>query len=101
MTLKELKSLANELQVIKNEKKEILFNNNLSNNQKTEKIANLQPKIDELEAIIEKYNSILEYDENIIRTSCGVTIQGTDLSIEEIGDNEIFVTGKLFTIEIE
>jgi len=58
MTLKELKSLANELQVIKNEKKEILFNNNLSNNQKTEKIANLQPKIDELEAIIEKYNSI-------------------------------------------
>ena len=51
--------------------------------------------------LIEKYKSILEYDENIIRTSSGVTIQGTDLSIEEIGDNEIFVTGKLFTIEFE
>lgn len=51
--------------------------------------------------LIEKYKSILEYDENVIRTSCGVTIQGTDLSIEEIGDNEIFVTGKLFTIEFE
>jgi len=51
--------------------------------------------------LIEKYQSILEYDENIIRTSSGVTIQGTDLSIEEIGDNEIFVTGKLFTIELE
>ena len=51
--------------------------------------------------LIEKYKSILEYDENVIRTACGVTIQGTDLSIEEIGDNEIFVTGKLFTIEFE
>lgn len=51
--------------------------------------------------LIEKYKSILEYDENIIRTSSGVTIQGTSLSIEEIGDNEIFVTGKLLTIEFE
>ena len=51
--------------------------------------------------LIEKYQSILEYDENIIRTSSGIVIQGTDLSIEEIGDNEIFVTGKLVTIELE
>lgn len=51
--------------------------------------------------LIEKYQSILEYDENIIRTSSGVVIQGTDLSIEEIGDNEIFITGKLVTIEFE
>lgn len=51
--------------------------------------------------LIEKYQSILEYDENVIRTSSGVTVQGTDLSIEEIGDNEIFVTGKLFHIEME
>lgn len=51
--------------------------------------------------LIEKYKAILEYDENIIRTSSGVTIQGTSLSIEEIGDNEIFVTGKLLTIEFE
>ena len=51
--------------------------------------------------LIEKYQSILEYDENIIRTSSGVTIQGTDLSIEEISDNEIFITGKLFQIELE
>lgn len=51
--------------------------------------------------LIEKYKSILEYDENVIRTSSGVTIQGTDLSIEEIGDNEIFVTGKLFTVDFE
>lgn len=51
--------------------------------------------------LIEKYNLILEYDENIIRTSCGVTIQGTELNIEEISDNEIFVTGNLLNIELE
>lgn len=51
--------------------------------------------------LIEKYQSILEYDENIIRTASGVTIQGVDLNIEEIADNEIFVTGKLLQIELE
>ena len=51
--------------------------------------------------LIEKYDLILEYDENIIRTSCGVTIQGTGLNIEEIGDNEIFVTGNMLNIELE
>ncbi len=51
--------------------------------------------------LIEKYKSILEYDENIIRTSSGVTIQGTNLNIEEISDNEIFVTGILLNIEFE
>lgn len=51
--------------------------------------------------LIEKYKSIIEYDENIIRTSSGVTIQGTELNIEEISDNEIFVTGNLFHIEME
>lgn len=51
--------------------------------------------------LIEKYNLILEYDENIIRTSCGVTIQGTELNIEEISDSEIFVTGNLLNIELE
>ena len=44
--------------------------------------------------LIEKYKLILEYDENIIRTSGGVTIQG-------ISDNEIFVTGNLINIELE
>lgn len=51
--------------------------------------------------LIEKYNSIIEYDENVIRTENGITIQGTFLNIEEISDNEIFVTGKLFNIEFE
>ena len=51
--------------------------------------------------LIEKYKQILEYDENVIRTSCGVTIQGTELNIEEISDNEIFVTGNLLNIELE
>lgn len=51
--------------------------------------------------LIEKYDLILEYDENMIRTSCGVTIQGTDLNIEEISDNEIFVTGNMLNIELE
>ena len=51
--------------------------------------------------LIEKYQSILEYDENIIRTASGVTIQGVDLNIEEIADNEIFVTGNLLQIELE
>lgn len=51
--------------------------------------------------LIEKYKSILEYDENIIRTSSGITVQGTELNIEEISDNEIFVTGTLLNIEFE
>lgn len=51
--------------------------------------------------LIEKYKSILEYDENIIRTSNGITVQGTDLNIEEISDNELFVTGNLINIEFE
>ena len=51
--------------------------------------------------LIEKYDSILEYDENIIRTLSGVTVQGTDLNIEEISDNEIFITGNLLNIELE
>lgn len=51
--------------------------------------------------LIEKYNSIIEYDENVIRTENGITIQGTLLNIEEISDNEIFVTGKLLDIEFE
>lgn len=51
--------------------------------------------------LIEMYKSILEYDENIIRTYAGVTVQGTDLNIEEINDNEIFITGNLLTVELE
>ncbi len=51
--------------------------------------------------LIEKYQSILEYDENVIRTSSQVTIQGTNLNIEEISDNELFVTGKIMSIEFE
>lgn len=51
--------------------------------------------------LIEKYELIIEYDENIIRTSCGVTIHGTGLNIEEISDNEIFITGNLLNIELE
>lgn len=51
--------------------------------------------------LIEKYSSILEYDENLIRTSCGVTVEGTNLNIEEISDNEIFITGNLLNIELE
>ena len=51
--------------------------------------------------LIEKYQSIIEYDENIIRTSSGIAVEGINLNIEEIGENEIFVTGKIFRIEIE
>ena len=51
--------------------------------------------------LIEKYSSILEYDENIIRTSCGVNVHGTDLNIEEISDNEIFIIGNLLNVELE
>lgn len=51
--------------------------------------------------LIEKYNSILEYDENVIRTANGLMVQGTNLNIEEINDNELFVTGTLLNIEID
>ena len=51
--------------------------------------------------LIEKYDSILEYDENIIRTSSGVNIQGTALNIEEISDNEIFIVGNILNIELD
>ena len=49
--------------------------------------------------LIENYMSILEYDENIIRTSNGIAIQGTELNIVEINDEEMFVTGTLINIE--
>ena len=51
--------------------------------------------------LLEKYQSILEYDENIIRFSCGVTFPGLELSLEEINENEIFITGKLVQLELE
>lgn len=51
--------------------------------------------------LIEKYSSILEYDENIIRTLSGITVQGTALNIEEISDNEIFITGNILNIDLE
>lgn len=51
--------------------------------------------------LVEKYQSILEYDENNIRFSCGLTLQGTELTIEEINDHEIFITGRLMNMEME
>lgn len=51
--------------------------------------------------LIEKYNSIIEYDENVVRTETGITVQGTSLNIEEISDNEIFIRGNLLNIELD
>ena len=48
---------------------------------------------------VENYNGICEYEENVIKLNCKITIWGECLNIEEITDSEIMITGKISDIE--
>lgn len=50
---------------------------------------------------IENYKGIIEYDENLIRLANKVTIVGESLCIEEITNNEVFISGEINNIEFE
>lgn len=50
---------------------------------------------------IENYKGIIEYDDNLIRLTNKVTVLGQSLCIEEISNNEVFISGKINNIEFE
>ena len=51
--------------------------------------------------LIENYKGIVEYNENIISFTNAITLIGKNLNIEEINNDEIFVTGEITNIEFE
>ena len=51
--------------------------------------------------LIENYNGIIEYEENVIRLSNSINIFGSSLNIEEITDDDILITGKIRNVEFE
>lgn len=51
--------------------------------------------------LIENYKGIVEYEEEVIRLSNKICIIGEKLSIEEITDDEIIITGKIKSVEFE
>ncbi len=50
---------------------------------------------------IENYQSILDYNSNLIRMSNNICIYGQDLSVEEISEEDILVIGKIQMVEFE
>ena len=48
---------------------------------------------------IENYKGIIEYSDNIIRLNNGIGVYGNKLNIEEITEDEMFITGNIFSIE--
>lgn len=56
------------------------------------------------EFTIENYRGIIEYEEHKIRLSSKtgeITVYGRNLSINELDNEELLVTGKITSIEIE
>lgn len=51
--------------------------------------------------LIENYKGIIEYDENVIRFVNGVNVFGSDMVMEEISKDEVFITGEILNIEFE
>lgn len=51
--------------------------------------------------LVENYKGIIEYEENIIRLNNGINIFGSNLNVEEITNEDIFITGKINNIEFE
>ena len=51
--------------------------------------------------LVENYKGIIEYDENIIRLVNHINILGTQIKVEEINNDEIFISGKISNIEFE
>ncbi len=53
------------------------------------------------DVLVENYKGIIEYEENIIRLNNGVNIFGNNLNVEEITNEDIFITGKISNVEFE
>lgn len=51
--------------------------------------------------LIENHKGIIEYDENIIRLVSKISVSGNYLKVEEINNDEIFITGEFINIEFE
>lgn len=51
--------------------------------------------------LIENYKGIIEYDENIIRLVSHINILGNYIKVEEINNDEIFITGEIVNVEFE
>lgn len=55
------------------------------------------------EFTIENFIGIIEYETSRIKLKCAsgiVTVRGENLTINELGDGELFVKGKIISIEI-
>ena len=51
--------------------------------------------------LIENHKGIIEYDENIIRLVSHINILGNQIKVEEINNDEIFITGEITNVEFE
>ena len=51
--------------------------------------------------LLENYKGIVEYEDEVIRLSNRICVIGRQLSIEEITDDEILITGEIRNIEFE
>ncbi|MBR4110459.1 MAG: sporulation protein YqfC [Clostridia bacterium] len=51
--------------------------------------------------LIENHKGIIEYDENIIRLVSHINILGNQMNVEEINNEEIFITGEITNVEFE
>lgn len=51
--------------------------------------------------LIENHKGIIEYDENIIRLVSHINILGNQMNVEEINNDEIFITGEISNVEFE
>ena len=51
--------------------------------------------------LIENHKGIIEYDENIIRLVRHINILGNQMNVEEINNEEIFITGEITNVEFE
>lgn len=51
--------------------------------------------------LIENHKGIIEYDENIIRLVSHINILGNQMNVEEINNDEIFITGEITNVEFE
>lgn len=51
--------------------------------------------------MIENYKGIIEYEESLLRFSNNINIFGSRLNIEEITDDDILITGKIKSVELD
>lgn len=57
--------------------------------------------IDNTHIVVENYKSIVEYEEFLIRFSCGIVILGEKLDVLELTTSEISIEGIIKNIEFD